>query len=223
MKAVCDRREGIAGQTGRRGVTFAAQVIAKRLMDVTAAAALLALLSPLFLVVAVLVKTTSRGTVFYRWLVVGKNGRYFTGYKFRTMVDNADRLKRDLLAHNEMSGPVFKMEADPRITHMGRILRRFSLDELPQLWSVLKGDMSLVGPRPPLQEEYEHFSEWQKQKLGVQPGITCLWQVSGRNRIRDFDDWVRLDIQYIENWSLWLDVKILFRTAFAVVTGRGAS
>jgi lipopolysaccharide/colanic/teichoic acid biosynthesis glycosyltransferase len=192
-------------------------------MDVVAAAMLLPLLSPLLLVVAVLVKATSKGPVFYRWRVVGKNGRYFTGYKFRTMVDAADRLKAGLMANNEMSGPVFKMESDPRVTRCGRVLRRFSLDELPQLWSVLKGDMSLVGPRPPLQEEYERFTDRQRQKLAVQPGITCLWQVSGRNRIRDFDDWVRLDLEYIKNWSLWLDVKILFRTAIAVVTGHGAS
>ena len=223
LKAAREQREGTASPVLRRGVAFASQLALKRLMDMTAAATLLVLLSPLFLFVALLVKATSKGPVFYRWRVVGKNGRYFTGYKFRTMVDNADRLKRDLLANNEMSGPVFKMEADPRITRCGRVLRRFSLDELPQLWSVLKGDMSLVGPRPPLQEEYAHFSDWQKQKLAAQPGITCLWQVSGRNRIRDFDDWVRLDIEYIKKWSLWLDVKILFQTAIAVVTGRGAS
>ena len=207
----------------RRGTAFTCQIVAKRLMDVVVAVALLVLLAPLLAIVALLVQATSKGPVFYRWRVVGKNGRYFTGYKFRTMVDDADRLKQDLLTRNEMTGPVFKMEADPRITRCGRILRRFSLDELPQLWSVLRGDMSLVGPRPPLQEEYERFNAWQKQKLATRPGITCLWQVSGRNRIRDFDDWVRLDLEYIKNWSLWLDVKILFRTAIAVVSGRGAS
>jgi len=223
MKATCEQREGTAGTTPRRGFAFAFQIALKRLIDVVVATLLLAVLSPLFLIVAILVKATSKGPIFYRWPVVGKNGRYFTGYKFRTMVENADQLKRDLMANNEMRGPVFKIESDPRITSCGRLLRRFSLDELPQLWSVLKGDMSLVGPRPPLQEEYERFSDWQKRKLAAQPGITCLWQVSGRNRIRDFDDWVRLDIEYIENWSLWLDVKILFRTAIAVVSGRGAS
>lgn len=229
MKAVYGQQQAIENRTSlpeldrRRGLAFRSQIAVKRLIDVIAAAVLLALLSPLLLLIALLVKLSSPGPVFYRWRVVGEKGRYFTGYKFRTMTDNADRLKQELLTQNEMSGPVFKMEDDPRITRCGRFLRRFSLDELPQLWSVLKGDMSLVGPRPPLQEEYEHFNDWQKRKLAARPGITCLWQVSGRNRIRDFDDWVRLDLEYIKNWSLWLDVKILFRTAIAVVTGRGAS
>jgi lipopolysaccharide/colanic/teichoic acid biosynthesis glycosyltransferase len=229
MKAVYGQQEAIENRARlpdlerRRGLGFTAQAALKRLIDIVAAAVLLVLLSPVFVVVAVLVRATSNGPVFYRWRVVGEKGRYFTGYKFRTMVENADGLKAGLAASNEMSGPVFKMEDDPRITRCGRLLRRFSLDELPQLWSVLKADMSLVGPRPPLQEEYERFNEWQKQKLAARPGITCLWQVSGRNRIRDFDEWVRLDLEYIESWSLWLDVKILFRTAIAVVTGRGAS
>jgi lipopolysaccharide/colanic/teichoic acid biosynthesis glycosyltransferase len=207
----------------RRGFAFAAQVVAKRLMDVVAAAVLLALLLPLLLVISVVVKATSRGPVFYRWRVVGRDGRYFTGYKFRTMVENADELKADLLSQNEMRGPAFKMKKDPRVTRVGRPLRRFSLDELPQLWSVLKGDMSLVGPRPALQVDYAIYAAWQRQRVTVKPGITCTWQVSGRNRICDFDDWVRLDLEYIRNWSLWLDVKILFRTVVAVVTGRGAS
>jgi lipopolysaccharide/colanic/teichoic acid biosynthesis glycosyltransferase len=229
MKAVYGQEEMMENRAWlcdldrRRGVAFTAQAAVKRLIDVVAAATLLVLLSPLFLVIAVLVRATSQGPVFYRWRVVGERGRYFTGYKFRTMVDNADGLKAGLIASNEMSGPVFKMGDDPRITRCGRLLRRFSLDELPQLWSVLRGDMSLVGPRPPLQAEYERFNEWQKQKLAARPGITCLWQVSGRNAISDFDDWVRLDLEYIKNWSLWLDVKILFRTAVVVVTGRGAS
>jgi len=229
VKATYEQRQAMdapappAPPRRQRSVAFAAQMVAKRLIDIVIAMTLLALLSPLLLAVALLVKVTSKGPIFYRWRVVGKNGRHFAGYKFRTMVDNADRLKSGLMADNQMRGPVFKMRDDPRVTRCGRTLRRFSLDELPQLWSVLKGDMSLVGPRPPLQEEYAHFSEWQKEKLAAQPGITCLWQVSGRNRIRDFDEWVRLDLEYIRTWSLWLDVKILFRTAIAVVTGRGAS
>jgi lipopolysaccharide/colanic/teichoic acid biosynthesis glycosyltransferase len=137
------------------------------------------------------------------------------------MVVNADRLKEQLLEQNEMEGPVFKLKADPRVTGVGRILRKFSLDELPQLWSVFKGDMSLVGPRPPLQGEYAQFTEYQKQKLAVKPGITCLWQISGRNEIRNFDDWVRLDLEYIQTWSLWLDFKILLLTIPAVVRGTG--
>jgi lipopolysaccharide/colanic/teichoic acid biosynthesis glycosyltransferase len=138
------------------------------------------------------------------------------------MVRNSDRLQHDLSSHNVMRGPVFKMERDPRVTRVGRVLRRFSLDELPQLWSVLVGDMTLVGPRPPLQSEWERFEPWQRRKLAVTPGITCLWQVSGRANIRDFDEWVRLDLAYIERWSLWLDLRILVLTLGAVVRRRGA-
>jgi lipopolysaccharide/colanic/teichoic acid biosynthesis glycosyltransferase len=195
----------------------------KRGLDVVASGVLLAVLSPLFGAIAAGIKLTSRGPVMYRWQVVGEGGRPFTGYKFRTMVPNADALKAQLLASNEMSGPVFKMRRDPRITPIGRLLRKFSLDELPQLWSVLKGDMSLVGPRPPLQSEYALFTEQQKRKLAVKPGITCLWQISGRNDISDFDDWVRLDLQYIRDWSLWLDLKVLLLTVPAVLKGRGAA
>ena len=199
------------------------QLALKRVMDLALAIALLLVLSPFFLLIALAVRLTSSGPILYRWPVVGRGGRYFVGYKFRTMIEGADRRKSELLVNNEMRGPVFKMENDPRVTRVGRFLRRFSLDELPQLWSVLKGEMSLVGPRPPLQEEYEQFSDWQKQKLAVKPGITCLWQVSGRNRIRDFDEWVRLDLKYIQEWSLWLDIKIMFKTAIAVISARGAS
>ena len=158
----------------------------------------------------------------YRWPVVGRHGTPFVGYKFRTMVVGADRVKHQLLAYNEASGPMFKMKNDPRVTSVGRILRKFSLDELPQLWSVLKGDMSLVGPRPPLQSEYARFTEWQRQKLAVTPGITGLWQISGRSSISDFDEWVRLDLDYIDRWSLRLDLEILFLTIPAVLRGRGA-
>jgi len=199
------------------------QLVLKRVMDLALAVVLLLVLSPFFLLIALAVRLTSSGPILYRWPVVGQGGRYFAGYKFRTMIEDADRRKSELLVNNEMRGPVFKMENDPRVTRVGRFLRRFSLDELPQLWSVLKGEMSLVGPRPPLQEEYEQFSDWQKQKLAVKPGITCLWQVSGRNRIRDFDEWVRLDLKYIQEWSLWLDIKIMFKTAIAVISARGAS
>jgi lipopolysaccharide/colanic/teichoic acid biosynthesis glycosyltransferase len=137
------------------------------------------------------------------------------------MVSNADDLKAKLEHLNEMTGPVFKLTTDPRITRVGFWLRRYSLDELPQLYSVLLGDLSLVGPRPPLQSEYAHFTEFQKQKLSVKPGITCLWQVHGRNQVSDFDDWVSLDLQYIREWSLWLDMRILFRTFSAVFSGSG--
>lgn len=195
----------------------------KRAFDVLVAGGLLLALSPALAGIAAGIKLQDGGPVLYRWQVMGRGGRPFTGYKFRSMVVNADALKAHLMAQNEMQGPVFKMQRDPRITPLGRILRKLSLDELPQLWSVLKGDMSLVGPRPPLQTEYAEFTPWQKQKLGVTPGITCLWQISGRNRISNLDDWVRLDLEYIENWSLWLDLKILLRTVPSVLAGRGAS
>jgi lipopolysaccharide/colanic/teichoic acid biosynthesis glycosyltransferase len=195
----------------------------KRLTDVLVAGCLLVALSPLLSAVALIIRLTSGSPVLYQWRVVGRHGRPFTSYKFRTMIPNADALKPMLMASNTMGGPAFKMPNDPRVTPTGRVLRRYSLDELPQLWSVLNGDMSLVGPRPPLQSEYTHFTETQKQKLMVKPGITCLWQVSGRNNIRDFDEWIRLDMKYISEWSLWLDVKILLRTIPAVLRAKGAS
>ena len=179
------------------------------------------LLSPFLLILSVLVKVTSRGPVFYPWHVVGKGGHPFLGYKFRSMITNADDLKPTLAAQNEMLGPVFKLTHDPRVTPLGKWMRRYSLDELPQLYSVLKGDMSLVGPRPPLVTEYAQFTDYQKQKLEVKPGITCLWQVSGRNDVVDFDEWVALDLEYIRNWSLLLDLKILLKTVREVVVGSG--
>lgn len=202
---------------------FMSWLVVKRLIDIVGAAALLIALAPVLVVAAVLVRLSSPGPIFYRWLVVGENGRPFTGYKFRTMVTDADDLKARLMATNEMSGPVFKMRSDPRVTSVGRFLRRYSIDELPQLWSVLRGDMSLVGPRPPLQTEYEQFTPWQRQKVAVKPGITCLWQINGRNHINDFDHWVELDLEYIKHRSLWLDLKILALTIPAVLSGRGAS
>lgn len=193
----------------------------KRIVDVLASALLLALLSPVFLFLMLLVKLTSPGPIFYRWHVVGVGGRPFRSYKFRSMVSNADELKAELMMQNEMTGPVFKLARDPRITGLGAWMRRYSLDELPQIYSVLKGDMSLVGPRPPLVTEYAQFSSFQRQKLAVKPGITCLWQVNGRNQVRDLDEWVKLDLEYIQNWSPWLDFKILFKTVREVFVGSG--
>ncbi len=193
----------------------------KRALDLVGASVMLLLLSPLFLVLALLVKLTSPGPALYRWRVVGKGGLSFISYKFRSMVANADEIKARLENLNEMNGPVFKMTNDPRITRVGVWMRRYSLDELPQLYSVVKGDMSLVGPRPPLLTEYSRFTEYQKQKLAVRPGITCLWQVQGRNQVCDFDEWVKLDLEYIRNWSLMLDFKILLRTGCAVLAGSG--
>jgi len=193
----------------------------KRILDIIFSTVLLIILLPIFIFVVFLVKVTSKGPIFFKWHVIGKNGKPFTGYKFRTMIDNSDSYKKNLLNSNEMTGPVFKMSEDPRITNVGKILRKYSLDELPQLWSVLIGKMSLVGPRPPLQTEYGGFSDWQKKKLAVKPGLTCLWQVNGRNDIHSFDDWVKLDLEYIENQSLWLDLKILLQTIPAVLKGTG--
>jgi len=160
--------------------------------------------------------------VLYEFRVLGRRARPIVAYKFRTMVANADQLKVSLLRHNEMRGPAFKMREDPRVTPIGRWLRKYSLDELPQLWSVLVGDMSLVGPRPPFAEEFADYKPWQWGKLAVTPGITCIWQVSGRSDIADFDEWATLDLQYIRDWSLWLDLKILLMTIPAVLRGRGA-
>lgn len=196
-----------------------AQQVLKRALDIFVAALLLLVLSPLLLLIAALIRLTSGAPVLYEWRVVGQSGRPFVGYKFRTMVTNADQIKRELMERNEMrGGPVFKIKDDPRVTPIGKILRKYSLDELPQLWSVLKGDMSLVGPRPPLQTEYAQFEEWQKRKLAVKPGMTCLWQVRGKPS--DWNEWLRLDFEYIERWSLWLDLKILWQTFVVVITGR---
>jgi exopolysaccharide biosynthesis polyprenyl glycosylphosphotransferase len=195
----------------------------KRALDILVSGTLLVLLSPLFALIAALIKlTTPQLPVFYPWRVVGYRGRMFTGYKFTTMVADADDRKASLMHLNEMTGPVFKIKDDPRVTRLGRILRKYSLNELPQLWSVLKGDMSLVGPRPAYPTELERYELWHKRKLCVQPGITCLWQVRGRNQISDFDEWVRLDFEYIDRWSLALDVKILLKTVWAVVAGTGS-
>ena len=198
-------------------------LFAKRLLDVVVSTALLILLAPLFLLIGAAIKlTTPSLSVFYPWRVIGMNGRPFTGYKFTTMVADADEQKAMLMSQNEMQGPVFKIRTDPRVTPLGRFLRKYSLNELPQLWSVLKGDMSLVGPRPAFRHELERYELWHKRKLTFKPGMTCLWQVSGRNRISNFDDWVRLDLEYIDRWSLSLDIRILGRTFWAVVSGSGS-
>jgi lipopolysaccharide/colanic/teichoic acid biosynthesis glycosyltransferase len=194
----------------------------KRVLDVTLALPLILVFSPLFLVVALLIKVTSAGPVLYEFRVLGKRARPIVAYKFRTMGVDADEVKGSLLQHNEMRGPAFKMKDDPRVTSIGRFLRKYSIDELPQLWSVVIGDMSLVGPRPPFAEEFAEYKPWQWGKLSVTPGITCLWQVNGRSEITDFDEWAALDLQYIRDWTLSLDFKILLRTIPAGLRGRGA-
>ena len=204
------------------GPVSQSRLVVKRAIDLLAAGSLLVLLSPLVLVIGLLVKATSRGPVLFRQQRCGLNGRRFTLYKFRTMVADAEARRSEVAHLNEMDGPVFKARDDPRVTALGRVLRRLSLDELPQLWNVLRGDMSLVGPRPPIPAEVEDYARWQRRRLSMKPGLTCLWQVSGRNEI-DFERWMELDLEYIDTWSLRLDLAILLKTIPVVVTGRGAS
>jgi exopolysaccharide biosynthesis polyprenyl glycosylphosphotransferase len=200
-----------------------ALLLAKRLFDVAVSSITLIVLSPLFIVLAILIKISSNGPVFFRQSRVGLNGRRFILYKFRSMLENAEELKGRVEHLNEMAGPAFKIRDDPRATSIGRFLRRTSLDELPQLYNVFRGDMSIVGPRPPLPEEVERYERWQRRRLSMKPGLTCLWQVNGRNKITDFKKWMELDLHYIDNWSLKLDMKIFFKTILVVLAGRGAS
>ncbi len=198
-------------------------ILMKRGLDIAISFTLLLLLSPVFIGVAAAIKLTSAGPIFFLQERIGLNKRRIRVWKFRTMVPDAEKLMAKLEARNEVSGPVFKMKNDPRITSIGRFLRRSSLDELPQLLNVLKGDMSLVGPRPLPVRDYEGFNQdWQRRRFSVKPGITCLWQVNGRSGI-SFDQWMLLDLQYMDEWSLWLDLKILAKTVPAVLRGAGAA
>ena len=196
-------------------------LLVKRLMDITVSVLGLTILSPLMLLIALAIKLDSPGPVLFRQTRVGKDGAHFTLYKFRSMRQDAEQQLDRLWDLNEATGPLFKIREDPRVTRVGRVLRRSSLDELPQLINVLKGEMSLVGPRPPLPSEVEKYEEWHLRRLEVAPGLTCLWQVSGRSEI-PFDEMVMLDIYYIENWSLGMDLSILLRTVPAVISGGGA-
>ena len=196
--------------------------ICKRGIDIIGAGSGLLLLSPVIAIVACAVKFTSKGPIFFSQKRVGKNGQLFDMYKFRSMVVNAEELKEKLANQNEMSGPMFKMKDDPRVTKVGKFIRKTSLDELPQLWNVLKGDMSLVGPRPSLPKEVREFEKWMYKRLTVKPGLTCYWQVSGRNNI-DFEDWMKLDISYIEDRNLWIDIKLIFKTVFVLFGDKNAS
>jgi exopolysaccharide biosynthesis polyprenyl glycosylphosphotransferase len=194
----------------------------KRLIDVVLSLIALVLLFPLFIVCAILIKATSAGPIFFVQERSGVNGRRFRLYKLRTMGIDAERELDDLKKYNEMQGPVFKMKNDPRITPVGKWLRKLSIDELPQLWNVLKGDMSLVGPRPPIPSEVEQYDHWQRRRLSMRPGLTCIWQIKGRNKIIDFDEWMQMDLNYIDNWSLGLDAKIIMKTIPVVLFGIGA-
>ncbi len=193
----------------------------KRVLDVVGALVCLLLSLPVLCVAALAIKLDSRGSVLFKSERCGLRGRRFTFYKLRTMHDGAHAARHQLMHLNEMDGPVFKLAKDPRITRVGRFLRRSSLDELPQLWNVLRGDMSLVGPRPPIPEEVAQYTGAELQRLAVKPGLTCLWQISGRSTL-GFDEWMRLDIEYIERRSAWLDLKILVWTVPAVLSCRGA-
>lgn len=204
------------------GPTNQLHLFLKRMGDVAMSAIALVVLSPLLAIIALVVKATSKGPVFFNQERCGLNGRRFTLHKFRTMVADAESRRDEVSDLNEMDGPVFKAVSDPRITAAGRVLRKFSMDELPQLWNVLRGDMSLVGPRPPLPAEVTQYKPWQRRRLSMRPGLTCLWQISGRNRV-DFDRWMALDLEYIDSWSPRLDFEILMKTIPAVLSGRGAS
>jgi exopolysaccharide biosynthesis polyprenyl glycosylphosphotransferase len=193
----------------------------KRVLDISGSAFLLILSVPIFLLIAFLIKVTSKGPVFFKQIRSGLNGKKFVMYKFRSMVDGAEGMKKDLEKMSELRGPVFKIKSDPRVISIGRILRRTSFDELPQLINIFKGEMSLVGPRPPLPEEVEKYEEWQRRRLFMKPGLTCLWQISGRSEV-DFDKWMKLDMDYVDQWSLWLDIKILLKTVPAVIRAKGA-
>ena len=193
----------------------------KRTIDIIGSLCGLILLSPLLVVVGMLIKLDSKGPIIFAQKRVGLNGREFKMYKFRSMVVNAEELKDKLKENNEMSGPMFKMKDDPRITKIGKFIRKTSIDELPQLFNVLKGDMSLVGPRPSLPKEVKEFEPWMLKRLEVKPGLTCYWQVSGRNSI-DFENWMKLDIKYVNERSLLLDVKLIFKTFFVLFGDKNA-
>ncbi|WP_019007120.1 sugar transferase [Cohnella laeviribosi] len=204
-------------KTPLRGIN----ILLKRIADICGSTLLLVLLSPLFLAIAIWIKLDSKGPVFFRQQRVGKNGVPFLMIKFRSMYEEAETMKGELAAANEANGPVFKMKNDPRVTRIGKFLRKYSLDELPQLWNVLKGEMSLIGPRPPLPQEVAQYTNYHWRRMDVLPGMTGLWQVSGRSDL-DFESWVDLDIYYIERWSLALEMRILLKTIPVVIKGTGA-
>lgn len=193
----------------------------KRTMDILASLAGLIVLSPVLIIVSIMILIDSKGPIIFSQDRIGKNGRRFKMYKFRSMVVDAEKLKKKLLEQNEMSGPMFKMKDDPRITGIGKFIRKTSIDELPQLVNVLKGEMSLVGPRPSLPHEVEKFEPWMMKRLQVKPGLTCYWQVSGRNNI-DFEEWMQLDIDYVNDRNLFLDIKLIFKTFFVLFGDKNA-
>jgi exopolysaccharide biosynthesis polyprenyl glycosylphosphotransferase len=198
------------------------RLLVKRSTDVVIAAAGLVVLAPLMALIVLMIRLTSPGPAIFRQVRCGLNGRRFLFYKFRSMVENAEDLKLGLAHLNTRDEVVFKIPRDPRLTALGRYLRKFSIDEWPQLWNVLRGDMSLVGPRPAVQSEVDQYQRWQRRRLRMRPGLTCLWAICGRDQV-DFETWMKMDMQYIDNWSLALDWKILLRTIPRVLTGHGAN
>jgi exopolysaccharide biosynthesis polyprenyl glycosylphosphotransferase len=217
-----DELDGMPIVTIRSGPPDGWQLIVKRLIDLCGSAVLLVAMAPIFMIVAILIKLDSPGPVFFRQERVGLNKRRFRLIKFRTMIEGAEKQQQMLERLNEADGPVFKIKGDPRITRIGKYLRRFSIDELPQLFNVLWGEMSLVGPRPlPVRDIERIDAQWHKRRLSVKPGVTCLWQVNGRSDV-SFDHWVQMDLEYIDKWSLSLDLKILIKTIPAVLKGAGA-
>ena len=217
-----DRFSGIPLLTFSAAPHDELRLFVKRAIDVAASLVALIILAIPLAALAAVVKLSSAGPVIFRQVRCGLNGRRFTFYKFRSMVDKAESLKAELDYLNEKDGPVFKISDDPRLTPIGRYLRRFSIDELPQFWNILRGDMSLVGPRPAVPTEIEHYETWQRRRLRMRPGLTCLWAVRGRDKL-DFDTWMRLDLEYIDTWSLGLDLKIILQTIPSVLAGRGAN
>ncbi len=221
-KSRVDHIEGFPIITLYTGTLDSWHLSFKRLIDVVVSTTMLLFFFPLFIIVGILIKLDSPGSLFFTQQRIGYNKRHFKTYKFRTMTKDAEKMQSELEQHNEMDGPVFKIKRDPRITQIGKILRKTSFDELPQLFNVLMGDMSLVGPRPLPVRDYNNFSkDWQKRRFSVRPGITCIWQVTGRNKIA-FEKWMQMDMEYIDNWSLLLDAKILLKTILVVFKGSGA-
>lgn len=211
--------DNLENEEGKVSIIY---LFSKRAIDIVGSIVGLVLLSPILLIVAIAIKLESKGPIIFSQKRIGLKGKAFKMYKLRSMVEDAEKLKKDLMKSNEMSGPMFKMKDDPRVTRVGKFIRKTSIDELPQLVNVLKGDMSLVGPRPSLPKEVKKFKPWMKKRLEVKPGLTCFWQVSGRNNI-DFEDWMKLDIKYVEERSFWVDIKLIFKTFFVLFGDENAS
>ena len=211
--------DNLENEEGKVSIIY---LFSKRAIDIVGSIVGLVLLSPILLIVAIAIKLESKGPIIFSQKRIGLKGKAFKMYKLRSMVEDAEKLKKDLMKSNEMSGPMFKMKDDPRVTRVGKFIRKTSIDELPQLVNVLKGDMSLVGPRPSLPKEVKKFKPWMKKRLEVKPGLTCFWQVSGRNNI-DFEDWMKLDIKYVEERSFLVDIKLIFKTFFVLFGDENAS